>query len=447
VGDMESLPGWLPEQRWFGGKGRPIDTVRPRRVIPLRTTDPLLLIVLVEVNQPGSSELYQLLIGSRMEPSEIPPASWIDGQWYEASVDHELTAYLLKAIAEERTEGPVTFHREPDVDLGTDLRGRLITAEQSNTSVVFGDHYILKLFRKLVVGPNPDLTAHRALRSVGCEHIARPLGWIEDAEDGQPTLGMLQQYLPDAVDGWAMASTSVRDLMAEGDLYPDEVGGDFAAEAQRLGATVATVHTDLATALGATVAEQSSLGHAVNAMHDRLDSALLSVPALGEYAAELRMAFDRARTADPRIPLHRIHGDLHLGQALRTVTGWLLIDFEGEPASPASTRQARRSPLRDVASMLRSFDYAAHQMLVGQPESAQLRRRAVEWSRRNRDAFCAGYAENSTDGDPRDRAELLRAFELDKAVYEVVYEHTNRPEWRDVPLASIARIASRQINL
>jgi maltokinase len=285
---------------------------------------------------------------------------------------------------------------------------------------------------------------HRALRKVGCEHIAQPLGSITgDLNGEQVTIGMLQQFLPDAVDGWAMATTSVRDLMADSDaLHADQAGGDFAAEANRLGQAVATVHADLERALGQQDADDDDITATVRAMNSRLDRVAQAVPALDPFVPALREAFDKALDGQSAIVVQNIHGDLHLGQVLRTVNGWLLIDFEGEPAAPAAERAALKSPLRDVAGMLRSFDYAAHQMLVGQDEDPLLTERALEWARRNRAAFCEGYADAAAEsvGDPRRHGELLRAFELDKAVYEVAYEYANRPEWLTVPLSSIARI-------
>jgi maltokinase len=255
---------------------------------------------------------------------------------------------------------------------------------------------------------------------------------------------MLQQFLPDAVDGWAMATTSVRDLMADPELRADEVGGDFAAEACRLGQAVATVHADLQRALGQREADSAEFDRTVKAMQDRLASVAEVVPELAQHGPALNAAFEKVRDVDAPVYMQYIHGDLHLGQVLRTVNGWLLIDFEGEPAAPAAERAALRSPLRDVAGMLRSFDYAAHQMLVGQPADSKLTERAEDWARRNRAAFCDGYTETAAEsiGDPRARGALLRAFELDKAVYEVAYEHANRPEWLTVPLSSIARITA-----
>jgi maltokinase len=351
---------------------------------------------------------------------------------------------LLDRIVSGEGIGSLTFDREPGVELVGDLRARPITSEQSNTSLVYGSQYILKLFRKLSPGANKDLLLHRALQGAGCEHIARTLGSITGELDGEPTtIAMMQQFLPDAVDGWAMATTSVRDLMADPELRPEDLGGDFAGEAERLGQAVASVHGDLARALGTEPVDENELERTVKAMADRLDTVAADVPELAQYVPALRGVFEKIREAASENPISMqyVHGDLHLGQVLRTVNGWLLLDFEGEPAVPVEERHALRSPLRDVAGMLRSFDYAAQQLLVGQPADPLLTERALEWADRNRAAFCEGYAKAEDGvGDPRDHPELLRAFELDKAVYEVAYEHANRPDWLSVPLSSIARI-------
>jgi len=174
-------------------------------------------------------------------------------------------------------------------------------------------------------------------------------------------------------------------------------------------------------------------------MHERLDAALAVVPQLAPFADGLRTAYDALAGLPAGVPVQRIHGDFHLGQALRVDDGWKIIDFEGEPARPLSERTALMSPLRDVAGMLRSFDYAARHLLAEQLNSQGLAYRANEWAERNRDAFCDGYA-RACGRDPREDAVLLRAMELDKAVYEVVYEARNRPSWLPIPLGSIERL-------
>jgi len=449
-----ALPRWLPSQRWFAGKDRPVTAVRPLASTVVLDGDPLLLHVVVEVVQDDRAEPYQLLVGHRSQPPDVSAASWITTEpvgLYEASGDADLTAVLLTKMIEGAQVGTLRFAHEPDVELEPGLRARPITSEQSNTSLVYGSRYILKLFRKLSTGENKDLVLHRALRDVGSTHIAQPLGSITGELGGEiVTVGMLQQFLPDAVDGWAMATTSVRDLMAapsspDEQPHPDEVGGDFAGEAERLGASVAEVHGDLYRALGSEPVDAAELDRTVKAMLDRLDKVAAQVPDLAPHVPALRSAFEQVRGqrgTTGAITMQSIHGDLHLGQVLRTVSGWLLIDFEGEPAATVEDRRALRSPLRDVAGMLRSFDYAAHSLLVGQDADEARVERAMEWATRNREAFCEGYAAAAIEdlGDPREHRTLLRAFELDKAVYEVSYEHANRPDWLGVPLASIARI-------
>lgn len=439
------LPEWLPTQRWFAGKDRPVTAVRALSSALVVDGDPMLLHLVVEVEQDDRREPYQLLVGRRR--AELPDVSasaqigQVDGATvYEASGDADLTSVLLDRMADGALVGGLTFESEPGAELTKGLRAHPITTEQSNTSLVYGSQYILKLFRKVTPGINKDLLLHRALREVGSEHIAEPLGSISGILDGQPTtIGMLQRFMPDAADGWVMATTSVRDLMADPTVAPEDLGGDFGGEASRLGRAVADVHADLREALGTEDADADELERTVQVMLDRLDRVAADVPELAPHVPGLRDAFDAMRHHPVPVEMQYVHGDLHLGQVLRTLGGWLILDFEGEPAASVAERSRLRSALRDVAGMLRSFDYAAQQLLVGQPDDPILTDVAMRWAERNRDAFCDGYAEVA-GSDPRDAAVLLRALELDKAVYEVSYEHANRPDWLSVPLASIERI-------
>jgi maltokinase len=449
------LPEWLIRQRWFAAKGRPVRSIAVAAVTPLITDgDPLLDHVLLRVSFDGDGRggehLYQLLVGRCSAPrGELEHVTFgaVDGLLaYDGLWDPRVTEWLLDAIREGRTVGDLRFVTEPDAKIAEGVPGRVLGVEQSNTSVSWGERSILKLFRRVQPGLNPDLEVHRALRSVGSREVAALQGAIEGVIDGEPlTLGMLQDFAANSADGWSMALASVRDLLAEADLRADEVGGDFAGEASRLGETVAVVHDELRRALGETSRDARELAAV---WHERLGTTVAEVPVLAPYVDGIRATYDAVAGLAEGMPTQRVHGDLHLGQTLRTPRGWLLIDFEGEPAAPLAERVRPDSALRDVAGMLRSFDYAAfHQILAREPAAfddaahdSQLTWRANEWAERNRAAFCEGYALQSGT-DPRDQRALLRAFELDKAVYELLYETRSRPAWAPIPLASIARLS------
>jgi maltokinase len=453
----DSLTAMLPEQRWFAGKGRPVRAVIPVRATDLAGADPRLVHAVIEVDQGEQHrERYQLLLGVRSDLPENLGHAWVgacgDQAVYQAIHDPELTAVLLELMAQGKDLDGLRFVAEPGATLDPKQRSRPMGAEQSNTSLVYGQAYILKLFRKITAGRSSDLELHRALAAVGCQHIATPLGGIEGELDSAPvSYGMLTEYLRNAAEGWAMATASMRDLLgllaegasgSMGPIQPGEAGGDFASEAHRLGQAVASVHADLATALGSSPAPAGYLDAVAEGMHRRLDSVLGQLPELAPHEEALRAAFDAVRDLDGPVLVQRIHGDLHLGQVLRSVTGWVLIDFEGEPMAPLAARAAPASPLRDVAGMMRSFDYAANYPPLGDADPEQRAAVTLAWTTRNQEAFCDGYAQNAPD--PRKQAVLLRAFELDKAVYEVNYEHHNRPPWLPIPLGAITRLTTAQ---
>jgi maltokinase len=440
----ELLREWLPRQRWFGGKGREIASVTETAAALLRDADPKVRLVVVRVDYAdGAAEDYQLLLGSSQQAVDQRLEHAVIGDeegalLYDAVHDPVASGLLLQHLAAADRVGGLVFQRAADID--PTLPGRVMSAEQSNTSLIYGDTLILKLFRRLQPGANPDIEVTKALADAGSTHVAAPLAWFDGTvDDESTTLGLLQPFLKNSADGWSMATASVRDLFAEGDLHADEVGGDFAGESERLGQATGEVHRLMASSLPSALAGPEESRQTAQQLHERLDAALVVVPELGAHAEGLREVYDQIAERTAPVPVQRVHGDYHLGQVLRTQEGWVLLDFEGEPARPLAERRALMSPLRDVAGMLRSFDYAARYLLAESPEQRHLAYRAAEWAERNREAFCDGYA-RAAGADPRDEAALLRAFELDKAVYEVVYEARNRPTWLDIPLGSIARL-------
>jgi maltokinase len=445
----DALAPWLGNQRWFAGKGqgpRDLAIVADTRLV---AGDPELRHLVVAVSHGAAVDYYQILIGlrrrlpERLDYARIGPIgdgpAGVGGRIaYDALHDADLTKPLLAGIAADASVGTLRMQKIDDAAFETGLDSLVLTSEQSNTSLVFGEESILKVFRRLSPGPNPDLEVTTALHRLGSSQVAEPLGWIETRLEGVPTsLAILSRYLRLASDGWSLAATSVRDLYASPDMLAADAGGDFAGESHRLGIATAHIHADLAAAFDTDELGTAAVSELTERMFRKLDLASAAVPELAKHADMISEAYAEFAKLKGPFPVQRVHGDYHLGQVLRTETGWVVLDFEGEPATPLAQRRARSSALRDVAGMLRSFDYAARHQLIGHPDQAARGDVARDWVRRNADAFCAGYAE-AGGLDPAANKVLLRALQLDKAVYEVLYEARHRPSWLSIPLDSLA---------
>jgi maltokinase len=455
----ELLAAYFSGRRWFAGKGRDF-AVTHVDALPWLGDDPRVRIEVVEVTySDGKRDSYQFptlylpeadpslahaLVGEVDDP-ELGSVIAYDAVFSKAACD-----LLLEGFRNGTETDSMVFHVVAESELPPQgSPGFVLTGEQSNTSIAYGEDAILKLFRRLAAGGNPDIEIHEALTRRGSENIAPLLGWIsahwddEKGETHEGHLGMMQAFLRTATDGWTVALSSVRDLLVEEDLYPDEVGGDFAGESQRLGETTAQVHADLAAEFATDTLGPDQQAALTAGMGLRLEAAIHVVPELAEHADGLRARFDALAALTTPLPVQRVHGDFHLGQTLRTVKGWKIIDFEGEPAKPLEERVALDTPYRDVAGMLRSFDYAAGATLREFGQGDQLAHRAHEWSARNREAFLEGYAQ-ATRPLTADDEVVIRAYEADKAVYEAVYEARNRPSWLPIPLHAVARLAAEE---
>jgi maltokinase len=494
----DALAAWLGNQRWFAGKGQELRDLAIVADTELVAGDPELRHLIVAVSHGTAVDYYQVPVGlrrrlpARLKHARIGPSG--DGrQAYDALHDADLTKPLLAGIAADAEIGSVRMRAITGARFDTGLDSLVLGSEQSNTSLVYGEQSILKVFRRLSPGPNPDLEVTTALARIGSPQVAEPLGWIETRLEGVPTsLAILSRYLRLATDGWTLAATSVRDLYAaveeatandtgssqeprspgslssarggpdtiapfairpepggqrgvRGGIPPGDnrrvraadAGGDFAGESRRLGVATAQVHADLAAAFGTDALGTDAVGELTERMYRKLDLAVAAVPELAKHVDMISDAYSGLAKLSGPFPVQRVHGDYHLGQVLRIESGWVVLDFEGEPATPLAQRRARSSPLRDVAGMLRSFDYAARHQLIGHPGQAARSDAARDWVRRNAGAFCAGYAE-AGGLDPVANQVLLRALQLDKAVYEVLYEARHRPSWLPIPLDSLA---------
>ena len=441
------LAGFLPRQRWFAGKGREIRKITIEVSVTLREGWPGLRLLILGVQfADGRVERYQVPLGTDRDggaerlrdrhPEAVVRAG--DGEVvYDAVHDPRLRPVFLDLLGRGATVDGIHFRPLDVPDLAGLAGSRVLQVEQSNSSLVYGERYILKLFRRLEVGENPELELTRALIAQGFTACPAPLAWIEGAGS---TLGILQPFYSPAEEGWQLATERARAYLEGAGEEPG-----FVEEARALGELTAVMHADLAAALPTRPAEARDLEELRGRMSAQLDQAARAVPELAGWAQEIRAVFETACAGAAGAHLQRIHGDYHLGQVLRTRqggrAGWVVLDFEGEPARCFSERRGLYSPLRDVAGMLRSLDYAAfYPLATGAVSGDGLEERAVDWVARQRAAFLEGYSSAGgawLGGGP---ALLLNAFELDKAVYEVLYEVRHRPGWLPIPLGGIARL-------
>lgn len=427
-----AVHSYLPKQRWFGGKDRKLRDVTIGSVDVLREVWPLLLNIQAEaLLDDNTTERYQILMGLR------PPGQ--TAVFLEGKVDAVMGEFITNV-------GPAYGYdalRDPELalalfevvtpGLGAVERVRPIGTEQSNSSLVYDDRYILKFFRRIPDGRNLDVEVTKGLQDVGFEQIAELVGeWSQGGAD----LAMAQRFLTGGTEGWNLALTSLRDLLSRGG-EPFAAGGDFAAEAERLGGMTAMMHAALVRAFGSSSGNRDLMA---DAMQDQLRS--LGHPQVDAEAASA--VFESLLTVSDIGPVMRVHGDYHLGQVLRTDQGWRVMDFEGEPARSIDERRRKSSPLKDVAGMLRSIDYVASVALAERDnKDIEL---AVSWVQRNRKYFLEGYVATAhgqrgllpSETDSFDA--ILKAFELDKAIYEVGYELSHRPDWAHIPIEAVKRL-------
>ena len=452
--DDESLREWIPVQRWYASKSRSVTGIEIVEKVALRE-EPLLLLALVQTRfATGTHELYQLPLALRPARSHDRPgdgkraeliARIEDWDVYDALADPEQARELLRRMAAddeiEAHEGRFSFQRISDFTvIAEGAPARLMGVEQSNSSVVFDDRLVLKAFRKLEPGINPELEMLRFLTLHGFENIAPLQGWYEyEGQALAATLGVVQTYLPDAVDGWELAL----------DEIPSRPEA-FLERLSSLGEVTAGMHNVLASdsgdpAFSPEEPSQEAMALLTATVDEDIERIFLRLPddervapiaGRGEDVRERLAARAQIGYAGRVI---RTHGDYHLGQTLSTPRGWVIIDFEGEPARPLPERRQKRSPLRDVASMLRSFAYATSAVEILRHQYAP-----DDFERRARERFLERYLHHV---DPTllpageaQIANLLSIFELEKAIYELQYEMNNRPDWVPIPVAGIRRL-------
>jgi maltokinase len=469
----QALAEWLPRQRWYGG-GEAIRAVRLDELSAIGGDGAEVAICIATVElEGGGSVTYNVPVAlsspNGLRPTDPAAILYEDAQSliFDALADARSAAPLWRIIAGGGSV-PLRSGRLSVGGGGLDRSASDIAPlarEQSNTSLVVGGQHLLKVMRRPAFEPSVELEMTRALDEAGFDHLAPPEAWLHYERDGEQhgaLLAIAQPFLHNGSEGWTLALTSLRDLYADAEEHMpadaaqrtqavEDAGGSFTAESARLGDITARMHLALTQAAGPDVAPQPITGAVLGAWADGILGELEALVAPGTEALRelpahreaLEARINAIRTLqEPGLAI-RIHGDYHLGQVLRTDSGWTVLDFEGEPRRPVEHRRRRHSPLRDVAGMLRSFDYAASVALIerltpADPAWDHVRAHGLSWAAANREAFWAAYVERTAGSallpDPGAALTLRRAFEIQKAIYEVGYEMAHRPSWVPLPL-------------
>jgi 1,4-alpha-glucan branching enzyme len=438
-----ALGPWALQQRWFGGKARSVDGVEV--VDAFLLGDAAVLVAVLEVRYAGgTTERYQVPLAAsgadgpvRVEGLALCDAAE-DPEGRRALAEASLTEWSSPTAQGAVVEGdPVAGAPQAALD-----RSRKLGVEQSNTSIVYDDTLILKVFRRLEPGLNPDVELTRALTEAGFRNTPAQAGSLRLTHGtGEPTyLTVVSSFAGDAREGWAVA------VEEAARVFDGAGGGTLVDEMDALGRVVARMHVVLRDSLGAEEASFDDADGWTRSMQSQAARVLelaerrapeLTAPVLALREDILARFAGLAELGDLGL-LVRTHGDLHLGQVLADpAEGWLLLDFEGEPARPLAERRVRQTPLRDVAGVLRSFDYAAASAALDPPPDL------AAWRDELRRAFLGGYrAVAEPDGllPGSTWQPLLAAFELDKALYELGYELENRPSWVAIPVTGVLRI-------
>lgn len=465
------LPGYLLGQRWFGGQARGIKSVELERWVHFEVEDiSACLCVVLVMDTAGRETEHQMFLYVDAPAGNQRPV--VDALALEP-IRADLLQLALTGGSREGHRAKLAFEPTGVTSEGCGGSGRLVGAEQSNTSMTYDDSCVLKVYRRLERGNNPEVEIGHYL-TTEADFAATPqlvsIGKLEGTDGYGADAIAVQRFVPNQGDGWQWAVSAARTAL---DAVPDPAGmldwlhGEQVTlrAAATLGRVTARLHAALAGATGSGMQPEpvsdQDLQDWSAALHQEAQDTASVVRRVGAGDPTLTASIERAAAyagegiqlsepADAGLKI-RVHGDYHLGQVLKTEDGFVVLDFEGEPVKTLAQRRALQHPLVDVAGMARSWSYAAY-AAVRESRGVHLNSPTVEalalsWEAAVRRSFLDAYWTEAASShpqflpkSPQTREELLTCFELRKALYEVQYELNNRPDWVEIPAVAVRRL-------